>query len=477
MAQENHLKRLTRERRLLPHSRFQAAFKAAAKQSGQGPRNVSPRTIDRWLGGQSTPRPDAQDVLEEMFGEPIEKLLEVAPEVSDVVTESSPGQITDAINESGAGLVEDACGPRDSKPASRRVVSALVRELMMVAAEQSRDYAELADVALGSYVMEQLEVDVVQLARDYMRRPPIPLFEDIVRARRHVFIKLDQTRRPHQIRDLHFLAGVLSGLLAQMCIDVGQWRHAADHALAAWTYANTIGHDGLAGWARGMQATVAFWDDRPRDAVLAIRRGQEHIASGPLAVRLHSLAARAWSHGGNVDHTIRSVRAAEGARDCSSNQVDDLHDSIGGLFRWDTTRQEMCASSAFLQLLCFREDLEPTRIRWLADQVVQHAQRALAASRTNQDTRSVTLETSMSLDMATAYLVLGDAERVQETLVDVFSLPAEHRTYPLLYRLGHLQSRLIQISSRWTHDLGEQIDDFRAAAIPPKVARALPPSS
>jgi hypothetical protein len=171
------------------------------------------------------------------------------------------------------------------------------------------------------------------------------------------------------------------------------------------------------------------------------------------------------------------VRAAEDTRDCSSSAVDDLHDNIGGLFRWNTTRQEMCASSAFLQLLYRGEDLDPSRIRWLADQVIQHAQRALAASRVSPDTRSVTLETSMSLDMATACLLIGDAQRMRDTLADVFNLPAEHRTYPLLYRLGHLKSHLVRISSRWTYDLGEQIDDFKAAAIPPKMARALPPGT
>jgi hypothetical protein len=262
-----------------------------------------------------------------------------------------------------------------------------------------------------------------------------------------------------------------------MCIDLGQWRPAASHALAAWSYANTIGHVGLAGWACGMQATVAFWDRRPREALLAIRRGQEHITTGPLAVRSHSLAARAWSHHGDVDQTVRAVRAAEDARAQIGNDPDDLHDGIGGLFRWDSTRQEMCASSAYLQVAHLRhEDLDPERLRWLIEQVAVHARRALSASHAAAPgARSVTLETSMTLDMATSHAILGDEQGTRETLASVFDLPAEHRTVPLLYRMGHLRAALTQISMRWAHDLDQQLQDFTRTAPPVRQARPLPP--
>ncbi|MGH8909709.1 MAG: hypothetical protein ACRD0K_25265 [Egibacteraceae bacterium] len=259
-----------------------------------------------------------------------------------------------------------------------------------------------------------------------------------------------------------------------MCIDFGQWRPAADHARAAWTYANAIGHSGLAGWARGMQATVAFWDKRPKEAVLAVRRGTEYVSAGPLAVRLHSLAARAWSHTGNVDRTVRAVRAAEDTRG-GSDIDDELHDSVGGLFRWDTARQEMCAASAYLQLVDLRHgDIDQTQLRWLTDQVALHSQRALAASRTAAPgTRSATLETSMRLDMATAYTLLGDERRVQETLAGIFDLPAEHHTYPLLYRLGHLRAELGRLPTRWARELCAQIQDFTGTATPLQAARSL----
>ncbi|MGH8903966.1 MAG: hypothetical protein ACRDYA_20385 [Egibacteraceae bacterium] len=476
---ETRLKRLTRERGMLRYSQFRTAFTRTARELRLGDHDVGRRQYERWLAGQlrGLPRPAACDVLEALFGEPVEQLFMVE---CDLPNEPVAGYaaadtplITDRVGLGGVGSKPSA-SPADV-PASR-CPSQGVREMMMAAAEQSRHKAAQADAILGSYTMEQLEADVVQLARDYMRRPPIALFIDAVRTRDQVFACLDEARRPDQIKDLSFLAGILSGLLSQICIDFGQWRPGADHARAAWTYANTIGHSGLAGWARGMQATVAFWDRRPKEAVLAIRRGTEHVSAGPLAVRLYSLAARAWSHGGNVDRTVRAVRAAEDTRG-GSDMDDELHDSVGGLFRWDTARQEMCAVDAYLQLVDLRQrDLDQMQLRWLTDQVVLHGQRALAASLTAAPgARSATLETSMRLDVATAYTLLGDERRVQETLAGIFDLPADRHTYPLLYRLGRLRAELGRLSQRWARELCAQIQDATGAATPLQAARSLLP--
>jgi hypothetical protein len=435
---EVRLKRLARERNLLRYSQFKTAFMRTAADLNMETLDIGRRQFERWMSGRlrSLPRPAASEVLETMFGEPVDQLFTTSPDVPQAANLDQPGTDPDRIH-----------------------------DMMAAAAEQSRHHAAHADAVLGSHFMEQLGTDVVQLARDYMTRPPLDLFVDIAQARDQVFAHLDRTRRPDQITDLHFFAGVLSGLLSQICIDVAHWRAAADHALAAWTYANTIGHTGLAGWARGMQATVAFWDKRPKDALLAIRRGERYVTTGPLAVRSYSLAARTWSHNGDIEETVRAVRAAEEKRELCGGDAEDLHDSVGGLFRWDTTRQEMCAASAYLQLVYLRsDDLDTERLCWLADQGIVHAERALEASRVaTPGARSAALETSMSLDMATAYAILGDARGARDLIAGVFELPAERHTYPLLYRLRHLRTELAKIPQRWAHELDAQLHDVTAA--------------
>ncbi|MGH8909710.1 MAG: hypothetical protein ACRD0K_25270 [Egibacteraceae bacterium] len=180
---ETRLKRLARERGMLRYSQFSTVFTRTARELQLGALDVGRRQYERWLAGQlrGLPRPAACDVLEAMFGEPVEQLFMIERDLSNepvagrAVAADAP-LITGRVGLGGVGLKRDAS--RADVPAGG------VREMMTAAAEQSRHKAAQADTVLGSYAMEQLEADVVQLARDYMQRPPIALFTDIVRTPR-----------------------------------------------------------------------------------------------------------------------------------------------------------------------------------------------------------------------------------------------------------------------------------------------------
>ena len=82
---------------------------------------------------------------------------------------------------------------------------------------------------------------------------PVTLESD--REQGPFYFKIGQTRRPDQLKELYFLAGVLCGLLSEVSLDLGYPEAAGNNALAAWAYGNAIGNGSLGVWARGMQST------------------------------------------------------------------------------------------------------------------------------------------------------------------------------------------------------------------------------
>jgi hypothetical protein len=478
-GQEIHLKRLAREQRLLRYSRFRVAYDQAARRRGLGAQDIGRRQFERWLEGRlkTLPRPLACDILEEMFGEEAEHLFSPVPADADPDAQGAEPPAPSRVVEDLAVEGVPVAAPHGSSGLPPHGPKDLEREAVMAAAHASSEHAATVEAAfLGPSMMEQLEAEVIRLARGYLGRSPIALFGETTAARDRIYTKLGQTRRPDQLKELYLLAGVLCGLLSELSLDLGYPEAAAEHALAAWAYGNMIGHNGLCVWARGMQSAIAFWSKRPRDAVAAVRRGQEHAPAGIPAVRLHGIQARAWSHLGNIEQTVQAVHAAEDAR-ADSHGGDPLHEGIGGVFAWGEDRQELCAGSAYLQLAYMMSGNrnQPELDKILA-RVIHHIERALGLFQQAVPVRrSSTIESSARVDLAAAHLLQGDLEKTQDTLTSILDLPADRRTQRVLTRLDHLRGQLadphLTRSSR-ARQLNEQILDFTATA----TVRALPPS-
>jgi hypothetical protein len=169
-----------------------------------------------------------------------------------------------------------------------------------------------------------------------------------------------------------------------------------------------------------------------------------------------------------------SVRAAIESR-AAAGESDDLHDIIGGVFHWDEAREQRCHSSAYLQLISVRRDeLQPRLVEQLTSEILQHTQRALAVSQAAPPShRSLSVEATIGLDMATAFLLLGDVAAAQETLWPVLELSQDLRTHPVLYRLRGVRAQLgVLPASRGTAELSAAVTEFAATS----TVRALPPS-
>ncbi|MEQ4717935.1 hypothetical protein [Nonomuraea sp. B19D2] len=457
---ETVLWQLARDQGLLPYRSFSRAFHETGKNRGYPGLSISSRQWKRWLRGevQTAPYPQACDVLEHMFKRPIAELLARRPSS----TSDGPPELGRAPR-----LPVRLLGATVDQPKG-------MYEMMMDAADQSREAAAEAELELGQAAMEQLEDDVVLLARTYLLRPPMEAFPDLVARRDQVRAMREETRRPDQLSDLYRLESVASILMAEACIDLGQTRHATDHARAAWSAAKNIGHVPLAVWARGMMATSAYWSGQPRDAVTAITRAEQHHPVGIAAARVHSIAARAWSHLGDKDKTVAAIRAAMEAR-AADRGGDDLQ-AIGGVFDWDPVREQRCFSSALLQLLQVRgQEFEPAAVRQFTSRILEHTRTALADARAlPADQRSLMVEATIGIEMTTAFVILGDLLNARQTMNDVLELPANKRTFPVVHRLKGLHQQLVLTQqTQQAESLNSDVTTFMQAS----TVRALPPGS
>ncbi|MDP9843227.1 hypothetical protein [Streptosporangium lutulentum] len=468
-VEETCLKQLVRARNLLPYKVFVRVYEQAAKEAGQRGLTVERRQYQRWLAGElkGLPQVDACQVLEKIFGLPPKELFTKVP----VVVMPVPG--SDVIDVSPtSGAIRTA---HESHPSAEQPIPSSLHELMMSAAEESRESAAHAETALGRSALEELETDVTALARTYLNRSPVIMFPMIKQLRDRVEAKTRQTRNPDQLRDLSLMNGLLCAMLSEASIDLGEHRMATDHARAAWVHGNNIGNVPLAVWARGMQATSSYWNDCPNDALIAVRRGEEHHPTGVAAARLSSIKARTWSHLGNPEQTLQAVREAQDARAAAQSGEDDL-EYVGGMFVWDLVREERCASSAFLEVVQRRHsELDPAALRRFTDLILGHAERALAISQAAPlEERSAIVDATILLDMSTARLLLGDVSGAHDTLRPVLTLQEDMRTVPILRRLRGMRVPLSRIqATRAVHELADDLVGFASGS----TIRALPPGS
>jgi hypothetical protein len=390
---------------------------------------LSPRQLDRWLAGQvQQPRGIACRVAERLFGYPIKQLL-AAPIVVPAPRRFSPDQRLPTT---------------DVTPLPRR------------AAEQSRLHAQAAAAAAVDPVsIEALHQQVRRLSRSYATTAPLALLAELVETRDSTYRLLATTRRPGDLSELYLIAGQICGLAATTSWDLGDPEAAEDFAAVAWTYAQLCDHPSLRPWVRGVQATISVWAHRPTEALQFTADGLRH-ARGAAAVRLHAVAARAWTQvpdsGNRATHALQLAAAARDNDACT----DEMADGIGGEFGFSAARQALCAGAVHLGLrdghlaarhsrdaLQLYEATPPAQRRW----AVQHG--AL-------------------IDLATARALQGDLDGAAVALSPALKLAPDRRTARLTGRLQTLRRTVADSTVRAIRqgrELAEAIDDWTASAL------------
>src|SRR5207244_2645058 len=106
-------------------------------------------------------------------------------------------------------------------------------------------------------------------------------------------------------------------------LDLGWLPAAETQARAAFLWAELAGNNALRAWVRGTQSLIAYWDDRPRDAVELAEDGWRYVPeNGTSRVRLAAIAARAYGRMRDGTSTEATLRRAERARDEVSGEDD-----------------------------------------------------------------------------------------------------------------------------------------------------------
>jgi len=135
-------------------------------------------------------------------------------------------------------------------------------------------WAEQTNV--GDMIIDALADAAQRLARDYLRRPALPVLNEAAAAYRRVSGLLrggHQTLR--QTRDLYVIAGQLLAFLSWVSSDIGQPGAAETHARAGWVMAEQAGHDPLRAIVLIARGKNAYWEGRFKDAADLAERGLE----------------------------------------------------------------------------------------------------------------------------------------------------------------------------------------------------------
>jgi transcriptional regulator with XRE-family HTH domain len=347
-------------------------------------------------------------------------------------------------------LVLDQFHPVETRTAPGGPLDAAAIRAAANASGMHAEHAEVTEV--GAITLEQLDHDVVRLARTYILTQPAEIFGELVLVRDRVYRLLARRAYPAQQAHLYLLAGQACGLLASASMEMGCHSAAAEQTRAAWVYAEIIGHNGLKAWLRGTQALIAFWSGNPYETMQLAKAGREYLHGGTGFVRLCNIESRAWAYLGDHRETQNVISLGHHARDHAA-MTDELHDLVGGEFGFDEARQSFCNAGAWVQVG------KPA----LAVQAAERALR-LYTSDAERD-RRYGGAASTRLEMTDGYLAKHELDAADAALEPVISTPTNTGVAHLFARLSDICKTLdspLYRNSREARELAERIRSYPA---------------
>ncbi|MCC3654048.1 hypothetical protein LIX60_21800 [Streptomyces sp. S07_1.15] len=446
---------LIKERRLQDYHRFRQAYEAAARELAetQGPASLRSCTIGRrqfvrWAHGdmRGVPRSDARRVLERMFLLTAEQLFSRAG--------TGPADTGAELLSADAAHCETT-GRSDLVP----------EDVVMAAAHESARFAAEAERSnIGPHTMEQLDADIRRIVGTYPNRPVGPLFMEVRELRNRAFELLEGQQPPQYTKDLYLAAGILCGVLANASFDMGRYAAAETQARAGFLCAELAGHNGLRAWIRGLQALVAYWDGRPRDAVRLAASGRDfRPESGTAHIRLASIEARAYGQLNSPGDALAALRTAETLREQAVGE-----DIPGGMMAFPRAKQLFYASSTHLWLGGSQQ----------VNEAEARAEEAVELYESDPLERRRLGELSLArMDLALARLGRGDLDGTAGTVHTVLGMAARRPTESVTKRLEQFGRQLAVhpvASSPTAANLQEAIASHTGrerAALPPGSVR------
>lgn len=185
-----------------------------------------------------------------------------------------------------------------------------------MAARRAMEFALGAERELvGDETIGYLSDEVKRIAEEYPRVPLAEVWQDLATAQDDAFRLLESGRtRPSQGRDLLFLATVLSFLMAKGSHDMGDSKVAMAQARAAGFCARQAEHKGLIALVDGLKSLIAYWANRPEDALHYARQGTAESANLQGTVGIWPPGLEAWAAGAARRRGSGTLRESEGRR-------------------------------------------------------------------------------------------------------------------------------------------------------------------
>lgn len=400
---------------------------------------VSTRVLYYWAksADDSVVRRGSQKVLSEFFHHvPAEVKARyydrLAQERESTLTLAAPGSFVDGRGGSSSDPGED---------------------FALMAQEVTQDL--VLDSASVTDGLEVLNHHMLAAARDYSDKSPLAEFAMLRRLRSSCRSLDTRTRRPQDRSELFAITGMITALMASTAFDLGHWTSARELATAATSYGNLAGHRSLEAWTLGLQATVAFWDNRPGQALSALERGL-HLAPSPASrFRLHNIAARTHATVNDREGVTRCLDAAQREQHAMESAArEELHDGIGGEFAFDGPRATACAAAAWLRLCdgANAEGYALQTLRFYTDVPVHAIGQGPARG--------------AQIDLASARIMQGNLDGTGEAMEPILSLPVDHRNISLAGRVANTRQLLKEANDRGglARDMGDRLDQWLDSA-------------
>ncbi|WP_280137868.1 helix-turn-helix transcriptional regulator [Actinopolyspora xinjiangensis] len=192
----------------------------------------------------------------------------------------TPEELDDLLNETAA---KDTSSPQSHVPEHPGVTSTSSwddpDELWL-------QLQELQESNVGDEQLRFLEDQVPRIVAEYEHRGPVELGPVVVRARRQVH-QLLRGRQTLRIRyRLHRLAGQLAGLAGYMAVNMGRFRLANVYCQEALLCATEIGDVDLQAWVWGTYSLGAYYQGDFQQAYSHAGRGRALAPQSPQSIRL-----------------------------------------------------------------------------------------------------------------------------------------------------------------------------------------------
>lgn len=392
-------------------------FRKRYQQAANGT-EVSERQAYRWVAGELSklPYPAAQTTLEEMFGEPVARLLGPPYGIGAL---RPPPLHNGVVPQRGAARTD------------------WEGQVITMTADRARDFLTRIEATnVGAETLDQLTDDVRRLVIANQQQPLASYLADLVATQERAFTLLEGRQRPEQSRDLYLVAGITCGLMAEASHDLGATHDAMTQARTGYACADNAGHDGLRAWIRGLQANYTYWSGRWAESVHYAQLGAEVAthSRGTAGIWLACSEARALAGFTRFDEAHSALNRATEARDHA--EPDEL-DGLGGVCTFSRPRQLYYSA---------------TTSSWGGKAEANHTERlaldALDAYATApiQD-HDFAAEAGTRSALALARIGQGQVDGAAEALQPVLELPPSQRIHKIVTAVERVRTALSAIKN------------------------------